>query len=66
LAKRFLVKLFKNTTDFYRLGEVGVNCSNMIMLLKNNTHFFKNVSSITLGPVDGSRFKELKGVEFND
>jgi hypothetical protein len=64
LAKRFLMKLFKDVSNLYKLGAVGVSCDNIFPLLQEHAHYFKSVSSITLGPVEGSRFKELKGVEF--
>ncbi|MFA5166769.1 MAG: DEAD/DEAH box helicase family protein [Candidatus Paceibacterota bacterium] len=60
IAKSFVLKMFKDPKDFYKLGAVGVNVENMFALLTEHPHYFKTVKTITLEP-DG-RFKKLKSI----
>lgn len=63
-AKRFIMSLFKNPKDFYKLGSVGQSVENILPLLQNYPGFFKEIKSVFIKSKDGSRFKELVKVEF--
>ena len=63
-AKKFMMKLFKDPQDFYKLGTVGISVKNMLPLLQNHQHFFKQVGKITIAPGKNGKYKELKKMVF--
>lgn len=49
---RFLMKLFKDTHDYYKLlnGQIEINVDNMLVLLENSPEFFKTIMGIEIMP----------------
>ena len=64
-ARRFLMDLFVDPKDFYTLGRSHTtNADHMLILLSKHRQFFKEIESITLKKVKGSKFKEIKSIKY--
>ena len=68
IAKRFLMRLFKNPKDYYKLGAVGVNVTNIHPLLDEHYNtFFKKVVEVTIRPQkDNAKYMEVKSLRFEN
>lgn len=68
ISKSFLRKMFKNQSDYYKLGAVGVNVDNMYELVSDKEtygNFFKKISSVIVAPQkDSPRHSEIKNIIF--
>lgn len=68
ISKSFLRKMFKNQSDYYKLGAVGVNVDNMYQLLSDKdmyANFFKKISGVVIAPQkDSPRHSEIKNLIF--
>lgn len=68
IAKSFLRKMFKNQSDFYQLGAVGVNVNNIFPLVSNKANyenFFKKIVSVKIAPQrDNPRHNEIRNLIF--
>ena len=63
IAKSFVMKLFNDPKDFYKIGTVGASVQNMIRLLQHNPEFFKTIDQITIAPGYG-QYMKLKKIRF--
>ena len=61
-SDRFLMSMFKNPKDFYKMGTVGVTVDNIYKIIYDYPDFFKKFKTIWIKP-DGN-FKNIVGVEF--
>ena len=68
-ADNFILKLLQRSEDFYDLNYEGLTVDNVLPLLQDTdsySQFFKKFKSITISPVEGSKFKELSSYELID
>ena len=65
-SKRFLLSMFKNKKDYYKLGTVGLSVDNVLKIFEEHyDNFFKKIVAVDIRPQKGGRYNELKNVYFD-
>jgi DNA repair protein RadD len=62
IADQYIKSLFKNEKDYYKVGSIGRNVDNMLLLLQNRPEFFKRIAKIATGKGQ-NKYRELKQIE---
>jgi len=65
---RFLMRMFKNHRDYYKLGTVGISVRNILPLLNNHYDaVFKKIIAVKIRPQKkNTRFNEIKSITFEE
>ena len=65
-SKRFLLSMFKNKKDYYKLGTVGLSVDNVLKIFEEHYDtFFKKIVAVEIRPQKGGGYNEIKNVYFD-
>jgi len=67
LARKFLMSMFKDTSNYYKLSTKGISVKSVFPILNSEKHydmFFKKISGVSLKPQKDSKYMTVSKVIF--